>query len=81
MEEASLSEYLHIANKYFVEEKERFESYLYWEIKDKITHAFREEMLVKNQITLLERDSGLKYLLVQDKFEELELLYSLYSDI
>ena len=48
MEQSTLSEYLVMANKYFQEELERTNNYLYWDIKDKLLEKFREEMLVKN---------------------------------
>lgn len=41
---------------------------------------FKNEMLLKHQQSLLERESGIKYLLQHDKVEDLTLLYSLYQD-
>jgi hypothetical protein len=38
-------------------------------------------MLLNHQTSLLERESGIKYLLSQDKFEDLSLLYNLYCEI
>lgn len=78
---ASLSEYLHQANKYYVEERERLQRYLTWgDISESLIKEFKTEMLLNHQKTLLERESGIKYLLSQDKLDDLGLLYSLYSD-
>ena len=78
LERESLSGYLQIANKYYNEEKSRCERYLIWDIKEKILAEFRTEMLLTYQASLLERESGIKYLLSQDKNEDLALLYQLY---
>lgn len=37
-------------------------------------------MLLKNQASLLEKESGIRYLLQHDKIEDIALLYSLYKD-
>jgi hypothetical protein len=37
-------------------------------------------MLLNHQQSLLERETGIKYLLQQDRFDDLSLLYQLYSD-
>jgi cullin 3 len=80
LDEASLSEYLHQANKYFEDEKNRQERYLTWEIGTSMMQVFKTEMLYNHQQSLLDRESGIKYLLSQDKFDDLTLLYSLYQD-
>ena len=78
---ASLSEYLHQANKYYNEERERLQRYLTWgDIHDSLIKEFKREMLLTHQSTLLDRESGIRYLLNQDRQEDLSLLYSLYSD-
>ncbi|MFS8160036.1 MAG: cullin, partial [Candidatus Roizmanbacteria bacterium] len=78
LERESLSGYLQIANKFYNDEKSRCERYLIWDIKEKILAEFRTEMLLTHQLSLLERESGIKYLLAQDKNEDLQLLYGLY---
>ena len=61
---ASLSEYLHQANKYYNEERERLQRYLTWgDIHDSLIKEFKREMLLNHQSTLLERESGIRYLL------------------
>lgn len=37
-------------------------------------------MLLKNQSALLERETGIRYLLQHDKIDDIALLYSLYKD-
>ncbi|CDW78925.1 cullin-1-like isoform 1 [Stylonychia lemnae] len=80
LSKASLSEILHITNKYYQEEIQRCENYLIFDIKDKLLKEFQQEMLLNHQQGLLERESGIKYLLQQDKFEDLGLLYQLYQN-
>lgn len=41
---------------------------------------FKNEMLLKHQQTLLERETGIKYLLQHDKVDDLSLLFSLFSE-
>ena len=78
---ASLSEYLHQANKYYNEERERLQRYLTWgDIHDSLIKEFKREMLLNHQSTLLDRESGIRYLLNQDRQDDLSLLYALYSD-
>ena len=49
LESASLSEYLHHANKYYEEEKSKLERYLTWpEIKDNLLKDFKQEMLLQH---------------------------------
>lgn len=47
LQSASLSEYLHHANRFYNEEKQRTERYLTWDdIRDKVIKEFRQEMLL-----------------------------------
>ena len=65
---ASLSEYLHHANKYFKEESERLQRYLTWpEIGSALIKEFKNEMLLKHEQSLLDRESGIKFLLSHDR--------------
>jgi hypothetical protein len=41
---------------------------------------FKTEMLFTHEQALLERDTGIKYLLKHDLLDDLGLLYSLYLD-
>lgn len=49
LEKASLSEYLHLANKCLNEELQRCQNYLTWEIKDSVINEFKTEMLLNHQ--------------------------------
>lgn len=42
--------------------------------------TFKEEMLYKHQASLLDRETGIKYLLQHDKGDDLALLFMLYQD-
>jgi len=76
-----LSEYLHKADKFYKDEVERSERYLGWdEIKDALLKEFKVEMLFNHRETLLERETGINYLLQHDKTEDLSLLFNLYQD-
>ena len=81
LEKASLSEYINQANKYLNDEKSRCDRYLTWDIRDNLLKVFRNEMLISEYNSLFERDTGIRYLLNQDKYEDLKLLYVLYSEI
>lgn len=47
---------------------------------DHLMKEFKTEMLLNHQPSLLDRETGIKFLLQYDKYDELTLLYSLYSD-
>lgn len=63
------------ANQYYQQELRRCEDYLVFDIKDKLIKEFKQYMLLEHQQVLLERQTGIKYLLEQSKYEELTLLY------
>jgi hypothetical protein len=42
--------------------------------------VFKEEMLYKHQGSLLDRETGIRYLLQHDRTDDLSLLYTLYQD-
>ena len=78
---ASLSEYLQCANQFFMDEAARLDRYLNWDsVRTLLMKEFKNEMLLKHQQTLLERETGIKYLLQHDKVEDLGLLFSLFSE-
>ena len=54
--------------------------YLTWDIKENLLKEFKSEMLLRHQQTLLDRQTGIRFLLEQDKFEDLTMLYQLYAD-
>jgi hypothetical protein len=71
---------LHRAYRYFKEEQSRVDRYLQWdEIRDGLFRVFKEEMMLKHQESLLDRETGIKYLLQNECTEELGLLYTLYQ--
>ena len=81
MVSASLSEYLKKANQFLKEEESRIDRYLSWDdIKNGILKEFKTEMLFNHEQPLLERDTGIKYLLKHDLLDDLGLLYTLYYD-
>jgi hypothetical protein len=49
LQRASLSEILHVTNKYYQEEIKRCENYLILDIKDKLLKEFKTEMLLNHQ--------------------------------
>jgi hypothetical protein len=63
LEKASLSEYLHLANKYYHDELKRCEDYLTWDIKEALIKEFKREMLLNHEQSLLDRETGIRYLL------------------
>jgi cullin 1 len=79
LQNASLSEYLHTASKYYHEEKERCDRYLQWEVRKVLLAEFHSQMLQLHQSSLLDRESGIRFLLQQDRFEDLALLFQLYE--
>jgi hypothetical protein len=42
--------------------------------------VFKEEMLYKHQGSLLDRETGIRYLLQHDRTDDLSLLYTLYQE-
>ena len=78
---ASLSEYLHKAHQYLRDEQSRVDRYLTWDsIKDRLFKTFKEEMLYKHQASLLDRETGIRYLLQHEKTDDISLLFTLYQD-
>jgi Cullin family len=61
------------------EEESRIERYLTWDsIKERLLSTFKEEMLYKHQSSLLDRETGIRYLLQHEKFDDLAVLFQLY---
>lgn len=78
---ASLSEYIQKANQYLKEEESRIERYLSWDdIKNGILKEFKTEMLFNHEQALLDRETGIKYLLQHDLVDDLGLLFTLYYE-
>lgn len=80
LETASLSEYLETATRLYNEEQNRVQEYLTWDtIRSKLFETFREEMLSKNQKELFEKESGVKFLLKEQRLVDLQRLYTLFD--
>jgi len=63
------------------DEQSRIDRYLTWDsIKDRLFKTFKEEMLYRHQASLLDRDTGVRYLLQGERTDELALLFYLYQD-
>ena len=61
------------------DEQSRIDRYLTWDsIKDRLFKTFKEEMLYRHQASLLDRDTGVRYLLQGERTDDLALLFYLY---
>ena len=64
-----------MAYKFHLDELRRYEKYLTWEIKDQLIQEFKKQMLFIHQQSLLDRETGLRFLLNQERYDDLTLLY------
>lgn len=81
-EEDSFPDFLRKADACINEERERAEQYLHAQTKDRLQRVCEKELLTQHQQPMLEKEnSGLVALLVNNKREDLKLLYKLYSRI
>lgn len=79
-ENDSTPAYLIKAEQYLEEEKSRISAYLNPVSENKILNVIETELLEKRKTELLEKEgSGLRVLLTNDKFEDLNRLYLLFA--
>ena len=76
----SCNAYLIKANARYLEEQDRVNSYLHPSSMDKILNEFLKEYIENHSNTLLYMEnSGLTQLIVQEKYHEIKLMFSLFK--
>ncbi|KAL3106907.1 hypothetical protein niasHT_010822 [Heterodera trifolii] len=80
--ENSACVYVHKVNESLIEEVQRSERYLDKITETKIIHVLNEELITKNMTTIVEMDnSGLVYMLLNDRIDDLRCLYELLKRV
>jgi hypothetical protein len=78
--ENSCNAYILKANKRYLEEQDRVNSYLHQSSMDKILLEFLREYIENHGITLLNMEgSGLTQMIQQDQFNEIKMMFSLFK--
>jgi cullin 3 len=79
---STCSDYLRLASKRIREEQQRVESYLDTQTSEKVRRVVEHE-LIKNHMTILVEmeNSGLIWMLRNDKCYDLQLMYSLFRNV
>lgn len=81
-EEDSFPEFMVKADAGFAEEQERAAQYLNAQTQDRLLRVYEKEVLVTHQSKMLAKEnSGLVALLENNKYEDLQRLYRLYSRV
>ena len=82
MTDCDLASYMKLADKILADERTRFTTYLTWDkIDKKIEAEFQQEILVKYQTALFQQNNALTKLFVEEKTEDLALLFKLYQPV
>ena len=77
----STTEYLQKVKKLFQDEKDRVRNYLKAETEYKLLQIVIEELLLKNEISLINNESsGLRALLINDKLDDILNMYHILSN-
>ena len=78
--ENSCNAYILKANKRFLEEQDRINSYLHNSSMEKVLSEFLKEYIENHCQTLLNMDgSGLTEMIVQDQFSEIKMMFGLFK--
>lgn len=79
MDQTNLIDYLKSADTHNEKEKARVDNILTWDVGQQVLKAFRKEMLVIPQPKLLNKGNGFKEFMSQSQYDNIKLLYKLYS--
>lgn len=80
--ENSACVYVHKVNECLIEEVQRSERYLDKITEEKIISVLNDELISKNMITIVEMEnSGLVYMLLNDRIQDLRCLYELLKRV
>ena len=74
-------EYLHKVDKFIEEEKFRIDKYLKESSFDRFISVVQQELLVKNMNTILNKPSGLSFILNNHIVKDMRLIHKLYSSL
>lgn len=80
LDSTNLIDYLKVAHRYYGEEQNRVDQILTWDVGQAVLKAFRSEMLIKPQDTLLKKGDGFSEFISQQRYDDIRLLYQLYKD-
>lgn len=75
----SAANYISLLNERYTQEKSRADSYLKPQTKEKLISTFIDEAISKHANQILDKETGLFYMLENDRMQELTLMFELFK--